>query len=261
MPRHRGQPRSGHSVVAVCILLVILVGSPARSAEDSVVVGAFSGAVEGSIPQGWKPQIFKKGKGAKQTSYDVVRDGETTVVRAESVGAASGLEHEVQVDLKEFPVLRWRWKVDNLVAAGDPHRKDSDDYAARVYVTFAFEPDKASFGERFRYKTARALFGDVPFAAISYIWASRAPVGTIVESPHLGDIVKLIVVESGDARVGEWVAEERNVYEDYRRAFGTEPLPVGGVAIMTDTDNTLERATAYYGDLVFARGETRASLH
>jgi hypothetical protein len=35
-------------------------------------------------------------------------------------------------------------------------------------------------------------------------------VGTVIASP-MGDIVKLIVVENGDARVGEWVAEERNV--------------------------------------------------
>jgi hypothetical protein len=50
------------------------------------------------------------------------------------------------------------------------------------------------------------------------------------------------------------------VYDDYRRSFGKEPPRVSGVAIMTDTDNTLERATAYYGDLVFAKEETRARI-
>jgi hypothetical protein len=242
------------------VVWLIIVGGPALGADDRLVVGAFSQAVEGALPPGWKPQIFKRKKGAKQTAYSVVRDGETTVVRAESVGAASGLEHEIPVDLKEYPVLRWRWKVDNLVRSGDPHQKDKDDYAARVYVTFAFEPDKASFGERMRYRTARRFFGGVPFAAISYIWANRTPVGTVVASPHMGDIVKLIVVESGNARVGDWVTEERNVYDDYRRAFGKEPPRVSGVAIMTDTDNTMERATAYYGDLVFAKEQTRARL-
>jgi hypothetical protein len=110
---------------------------------------------------------------AVATEYRVVRDGGTTVVRAESVGTASGIEHEIPVDLNTYPVLRWRWKIDRVVVSGDPHRKDKDDYAARVYVTFGFEPDKASFGERLRYRTTRALFSNVPFAAISYIWASR----------------------------------------------------------------------------------------
>jgi hypothetical protein len=238
---------------APAVLALILAGHPALGADHLLVVGAFSSAAEGSFPQGWKPQIFKTRKGAKQTAYDVVRDGDSTVVRAKSSGAASGLEHEVPVDLREYPVLRWRWKVDNVVKSGDPRRKDKDDYAARVYVTFAFEPDKATFSERMRYKTARTFFGGVPFAAIAYIWASRTPVGTVIESPHMGDIVKLIVVESGEARVGDWIAEERNVYEDYRSTFGKEPPRVSGVAIMTDTDNTRERATAYYGDLVFGR--------
>jgi len=245
----------------VALLVVLYGGAPVVHAADPVVVGAFSSAVEGSLPAGWKPQIFKRRKDARRTSYDVVRDGKSTVVRAESEGAASGLEHEVQVKLEEFPVLRWRWKIDNVVASGDPLRKDKDDYAARVYVTFGFEPDKVTVGEKLRYRTSRFLLGNVPFAAISYIWASRAPMGAVIESPHMGDIVKLIVVESGAERVGQWVTEERNVYDDYRRAFGKEPPSVSGVAIMTDTDNTLERATAYYGDLAFSSGQTSALLH
>jgi hypothetical protein len=50
------------------------------------------------------------------------------------------------------------------------------------------------------------------------------------------------------------VSEERNVYEDYKKAFGEEPSMISGVAIMTDTDNTGESATAYYGDIVFKKG-------
>jgi hypothetical protein len=244
---------------AAIFATVMMVSAPALSANEVFIAGEFSKATEGALPPGWKPQVFKKKKSAKQTVYTVVRDGDTLVVRAESVGAASGIEHEIPIDLQTYPVLRWRWKVDNIVAAGDPRRKDKDDYAARVYVTFAFEPDKASFGERMRYKTARRFFGGVPFAALSYIWASSTPVGTVVESPHMGDILKLVVVESGPSRIGQWVEEERNVYQDYRRAFGKEPPRVSGVAIMTDTDNTLDRAIAYYGDLVFAKVKTVAA--
>ena len=67
--------------------------------------------------------------------------------------------------------------------------------------------------------------------------------------------VKMIVVESGRSLVNQWVTEERNVYEDYRKAFGEEPPMVSGVAIMTDTDNTGESAIAYYGDIVFKKAE------
>jgi hypothetical protein len=66
------------------------------------------------------------------------------------------------------------------------------------------------------------------------------------------DRVRMIVVRSGTADAGRWVAETRNVLEDYRRAFGEEPPPVSGVAVMTDTDQTGGRATAWYGDIRFA---------
>jgi hypothetical protein len=61
----------------------------------------------------------------------------------------------------------------------------------------------------------------------------------------------MIVVESGSTKLNTWITEERNVYEDYKRAFGQEPPMISGVAIMTDIDNTEESAEAYYEDIVF----------
>jgi hypothetical protein len=66
----------------------------------------------------------------------------------------------------------------------------------------------------------------------------------------------MIIVESGAADLNRWVTEERNVYEDYKAAFGEEPPSISGVAIMTDTDNTGESATAFYGDILFKRSGT-----
>ena len=39
----------------------------------------------------------------------------------------------------------------------------------------------------------------------------------------------------------------------YKQAFGEDPPMIKGIAIMTDTDNTKERAIAYYGDIWFMR--------
>lgn len=63
----------------------------------------------------------------------------------------------------------------------------------------------------------------------------------------------MIVVESGADGLNQWISEERNLYEDYKKAFGEEPPMISGVAIMTDTDNTGESAMAYYGDIVFKK--------
>jgi hypothetical protein len=226
-------------------------------AGDVINVGAFSTALEGpGAPPGWKPLTFKKV--SKPTDYAVVRDGDAVVVRAESHGGASGLTREVAIDLKAYPRVAWRWKVANVITKSDVTKKTGDDYAARLYLTFAYDPDKVSFGKKAKYKAGRLLFGDIPIAAITYIWERATPVGTIVANAYT-DFVRMIVVESGATNIGRWVDEERNLYDDYRSAFGEEPPLVNGVAIMTDTDNTGESATAYYGDIAFKRRESDRS--
>jgi len=91
-----------------------------------------------------------------------------------------------------------------------------------------------------------------PLGAINYIWESKAPMGTMVPNPY-ADRVMMFVVESGSDKLNQWVNEERNVYEDYKKAFGEEPPMISGVAIMADTDNTGESAIAYYGDILFKK--------
>ena len=224
------------------------------STEDSSIVlevGRFSGSRPGSaLPDGWKPLTFKKV--AKSTVYELVTDGSAVVVKATSDAGASGLTKEVKIDPSIFPVVHWRWKVENLLTRSDVTRKSGDDYPARLYITFEYDPEKVSLGRKLKYKAGRALFGDIPIAALNYIWDAKTPVGTVVDNAYT-DFAKMIVVETGAAKVGMWVEESRNVYRDYKEAFGEDPPMINGIAIMTDTDNTKERAIAYYGDIRFAR--------
>ncbi len=227
--------------------LLLAAGQPA--AGDSLLeVGRFSAASPGALPPGWEPLTFKKV--TRHTVYETVKDGEVTVIRATSDASASGLIARVRIDPKAYPLVRWRWKVENLLKASDVNRKDGDDYPARLYITFEYDANKVGFARRLKYQAGRVLFGDIPIAALNYIWETRTPVGTIIENAFT-DFAQMIVVRSGPQHVGLWVEEERNVYEDYTRAFGEEPPMINGVAIMSDTDNTAERATAYYGDITF----------
>ena len=190
----------------------------------------------------------------KPTAYQLVSDDSAVVVKATSEAAASGLTKEVKIDPSIFPVVQWRWKVENLLVRSDVTRKSGDDYPARLYITFEYDPDKVSFGRKLKYSAGRALFGEIPIAALNYIWDTKTPPGTVVDNAYT-DFAKMIVVESGAEKVGVWVEESRNVYQDYKQAFGEDPSFINGVAIMTDTDNTKERAVAYYGDIRFVRAK------
>ena len=139
--------------------------------------------------------------------------------------------------------------MENVLRNGDLTSKKGDDYPARIYVTFAYDPQRASFWQRIEYESARLLFGEYPpHSGLNYIWESRAPVGTMAPNPFT-DRVHMIVVDSGTAQLGQWVEHERNVYEDYVKAFKEAPPLISGVAIMTDTDNTGESAVAWYGEI------------
>jgi len=225
---------------------------------DTLLVAPFSTATVGqTVPDGWSPLTFKKIP--RQTTYEVIHDGNTAVVKAESEASASGLTKAVKIDPREYPIIRWRWKIDQVLARSDVSRKDGDDYPARLYVMFEYEADKVPLTKKLKYAAGRALFGDIPIGTVNYIWETHTPVGTVVENAYT-DFAQMIVVESGSQHVGRWLDEERNILDDYRMAFGEEPPLINGIAIMTDTDNTKERATAYYGDILFAK-HPRATPH
>jgi hypothetical protein len=180
------------------------------------------------------------------------------VLRADSDASASGLIYETRIDVGEYPILRWRWRVENLIEASDVRSRSGDDYPARIYLIFDKDPATLPWGQRLRYRLATALYGELPTRALSYIWARRAAVGEVHPSPYT-DFAQLVVLQSGDARVGEWIAESRDVRADYERVFGEEAPSLVGVALMTDTDDTGERARAFYGDIRLERGESAST--
>jgi Protein of unknown function (DUF3047) len=215
---------------------------------ETMLVGDFSRlSAGGDLPAEWKPLTFKRIK--QHTIYSVVKDEERNVIKAQSNHSASGLVNNVSIDLRDYPFIEWRWKVSNVIEKGDPHHKDGDDYPARIYITFAQDQGKLSFAD----KVARKLSGqDIPHSGLNYIWDSKTPINSILPNAYT-DRLRMITVESGSEKINQWHTKTRNVLEDYRKAFGKEPPMISGVAIMTDTDNTNETATAWYGDIRFKK--------
>ncbi|MCU0805857.1 MAG: DUF3047 domain-containing protein [Burkholderiales bacterium] len=235
--------------MAALLAATAAVGAtPLQGASGAFDVGAFSAARPGArVPDGWAPLRFARID--RETGYSLVADDGVTVVRAEADASASGLTRRVEIDPRAQPILAWRWKVANLVEKSDLATRQGDDYAARIYVAFKYDPARVSVWNRVKYGVIKALYGEYPpHAGISYVWATREPAGTTAWNAYT-DRVRMIVVRSGAADLGRWVSESRNVLDDYRAAFDEEPPPISGVAIMTDADGTGERVVAFYGDI------------
>lgn len=251
--RHLHKRVAGSMVVLSACLLAIVLGPAPTATDNMLVVDHFSGAKgRYGLPAGWKPFEFSLLK--QPTQYMLARVDGGYALKAFSRNAASAIFKEVRLDLREYPILSWRWKVGGTYANGNALVKEGDDYAARVYVAFEFEEQKASRFEQVKHGLFQKLYKDVkvPGKAIAYIWANRLEREQVVPNPYL-DRTMMVAVESGDEKTGQWVYEERNVLEDFRRCFKGEPPMVAGIIIMTDTDNTRGLMTSFYDDIVFRR--------
>ena len=219
-------------------------------AQPRVEVARFSALRAGDPLPAWlAPHVFDHQP--RRTQFSLAEDEGRVALRAEARASASGLVREIRVDPGTHPILAWRWKVLNLIVKSDLTTKQGDDFPARLYVTFDLDLDSLAAGVRLKLRMGRLLFGPkLPLAALCYVWDTRAPVGTIVPNAYT-DRVRMVVVESGPARLGRWVDYERDVAADYRKAFAAEPDAVNGVVFSSDTDNTGENAVALFGDVEF----------
>ncbi len=211
--------------VSSILAVILFFGLPAFAA-DRVVVADFSSGVDAAqVPVGWQVKE-KSGK----ADFAVVKDDGTPALRLRSTNTSFSLQKEVQVDLKQYPVMTWKWKVTKLPVGGDFRKSKTDDQAAQLFVAVT--------------KTK----------SIVYIWDTSAPQGLTEDTSPIPFMhVKVVVVRSGPAELGKWVTETRNVYEDYKKLFGDEPPAVSGMRLQINSQHTGTSAESYFGDVAFTK--------
>ncbi len=170
---------------------------------------------------------------AGETRYSLVKQAGQQVLQARADGQASAKYLEREIDINETPYLSWCWKVSGVYPGLDETTKGGDDYPARVYV-------------------ARKT-GLLPWQvqAVNYVWSNNQSVGTQWVNAFT-ERAQLLALQSGDGEARQWVAEVRNVKEDFGRLFGSQPDQLVGVALMSDGDNAGGDATAWFNGLRFS---------
>ena len=190
----------------------------------------------------WQPLHFPKI--ARHSTYTLTPCENSTCLQMESNNSASGLQLKQTFNIYEYPVLSWRWKVSNVYRKGDSASKKGDDYPARLYVVFAYDPTKASAGKRLQYNVAKLVYGQFPpDSSISYIWDNRKTDKPFIVNAYV-DEARMIPVSYGTAQVNTWQEYTVNIVQDYKMAFGQDPPPTASLAVMCDSDNTHESAKA-----------------
>jgi len=196
----------------------------------------------------WKHLPISKLK--KDTVYTLHQADGRTVLHGDADSSASFFASIFRSAVEVPSSISWRWKTDSLVPGADNRDKKREDAPLRVIVAFAGDFDKLPEEEIKRFKRAKALSGrELPYAMLMYIWSNHVPVNTVIPSAHTSQ-VKMLVAASGVEGLGQWQKVKRNLADDYQRAFGANPGPVFGVAVMTDTDNTHTKAVGEYAEIL-----------
>lgn len=225
-----------------CLAAIIIAGILVVSVSSAQQGGIFFRDDFSSL-ENWKPLTFPKIK--RSTEYSIVFEEDGSHLKAESNASASGIVFKKEFHVFDYPKIRWRWKISNVLKKGNVEIKAGDDYPIRIYIIFKYEPEEASFGKRVKYGVAKTIYGKYPpDSSLNYIWANREHKEAVVVSPYANESM-MVILQSGTKHAGEWIEEEVNIIEDYRRAFGSDPPHVASLAIMNDSDDTGESAVSY----------------
>ncbi|MFQ6077971.1 MAG: DUF3047 domain-containing protein [Thermodesulfobacteriota bacterium] len=231
--------------LAFCSLL------PAADGDSFLDMGLSSKYYEeGKVPNGWKlRKRFGYPKGARA---EWVTEDRIHAVRLHSEAALTFLEKTVNIDTKEFPIVTWKWKVENIFKGNGERTKEGDDHPIRIF--FVFKPDESK--QSFWFRIKRFVYLDRihghPMGGrfTEYLWSSHLQPGDIINDPGK-PWQKLMVVEGGSRNLGKWLSHKRNLYEDFKKLYGEEPRRLIFIGILNDTDQTGQEATSYIADLMF----------
>lgn len=214
-------------VIAMLALLTLMAFAGATRAEGvgrELFQFEFDGeTVKEGIPEPWTLKV-KNG----DASVRIVSEGGRKVLHLVCNDSSFSLQCETEVDVRKFPHLQWSWMVLKLPPEGDLRKGKTNDQALQLLL--AFEKKKI----------------------ISYVWDSNAPEGTISDESVGWPVnlkIKVVVVRSGKADMGNWVGLERNVYDDYVRLFGEEPGLLKGVRVQTNCQHTGAVAEGFFGEI------------
>ncbi len=211
------------SYTLLALLLALEPAAMVPAAQVDLALETFAQARVGQPPPGWKAR-----KGDIADVYVVREENGRKFLHADAKGVVVLIGKEARYDVKQYPILTWQWRITKLPRGADERKKETGDSAAGVYVIFGGWPIPKS---------------------IKYVWSSTLPVGTRTDSPFASQ-TKIIVVESGAAKRGQWVAQRANVLQDYRSIFGEDPPKTRGIGILSDADSTNSRAVADYAAIV-----------
>jgi len=212
----------------IILMILFSLSLPAKADNERLIIENFSKGVDKKgVPVDWE---LKEKEGTPDIRLE--KEKGTHVLHLISEKGSFGLAKKILIDIKEYPYLNFRWKVTELPRNGDFRKKETDDQAAQIYVAFG------------TFKLTAKIVG--------YLWENKAPQLITGVSP-VWSKTRLIVLESGPEKIGKWVCEKRNIYNDYKELFEKEPPKAKLISLYINSQHTKSRAESYFGEIYFSK--------
>jgi len=212
-------------------LAVLLFAAVATAAD--VVIEDWKAYNVGStgLPAEWKAQTWGT---PNYQNIKVVEDDGHRALHLKSQNDSTTLNREIKgkVHLKDTPILAWEWKAIVLPKGGNSCKKATDDQSGQIFVVWPRFPEQ------------------VRSRVIGYVWDTTQPVGTICKSEKTGTVT-YVVVRSGSGDLNKWVAETRNVVEDFKKIYGEAPEDPAILSLSIDSNDTGTTSEAMIGAVRF----------
>lgn len=182
------------------------------------------------FPKGWE---LRTKMGTPASSFFIVKDAEgKNILNVKSDKSTGTLLKTLsgKVDLKKTPVIKWTWKASVLPQHGDGRYSDKDDQAIALYVGTG----------RFRQQS------------VAYRWETDTPLGSEGNVNYGAGMVKVkwYCVRNKDNELEKWYVEERNIAEDFKKAYGFLPDEIA-VSLVSNSQYTKSQAEAQVGWIEF----------
>jgi hypothetical protein len=234
-----------HGLLLILLFLIISVFGLSNSAifagSDKVIVAGFtSDKMERGSPLEWE---LKKYKGTPIVKLEKVGD-EFCLHMISDAESFFGIRKGLEVNVKEYPFLNWKWKAAKLPVGRDVRKTNTDDQAAiQIYIAF----------------TAMGWPKKLNTPVVGYTWDNETPKGSMVASSQpFCSKIRCVVVRNKKDKLGEWYMEKRNLYQDYKELFkdieGNElPVTIIGIQFSISSQNTVSRAESCIYDVYFSK--------
>jgi hypothetical protein len=235
--------------------LLLAVTAYAHAQSKTPALTPFSSASGEKLPAPWRVVGVPGGK-IPLTAYAIDEVDGRKVLRVEAIRSYGNLVHPLPNGVAGAGYrLRWRWRLDEPLHGTDLHRRDGDDSPLRVCALFDMPLEKLGLIDRNLLRMARSVSGEkLPSATLCYVWDSALPAGTLLPNAYTSRL-RIIVVDSGEQRLGQWISHDRDLAADFQRAFGEESSslpPLQAILVGGDADNTGGHSLGWVGDVTLA---------